>query len=529
MLCKLISIRLRGIFAKSAMRNGKKSKAMVIVFPLLMLYCVGVFGALFYHLFSQLAGVLYATPFAWFFFALVGLMSFGISFFFTAFTAKSELFEAKDDELLLSLPIRPRTILLSRMSILLLSEYLFSFLVMIPAGIAWGSYAGFGFVPRYVLGCLSLPLLSAALACVLGWLLALITARVRRKNLLTMLFSLAFLAIYFYVYFNTQNYVNQILVSYQQISEGMMGWGFLFHWFGVGIAEADYALLGSVIGISLVIFAVASWLLSLGFLRISSGGRTVVGKKRSGKAVFRAVTLEKALRTRERKRFFSSPVYMLNSGLGILMTLVATVAALIKVDALRALVITLQNSMQLSNLTLSFFGALLIASISAMNTITAPSVSLEGKTLWILRSAPITAEQILHAKLYTHLLLVSPSALLLSAVIGFVLQAEPIGWVLLLLLPQIFVLLSAAFGLMMNLLMPKLDWTNEAVPVKQSMSTLVTMLGLMLLPIVLIAGLLLLGLSVKLYILASILLCTLLTVLCLLWLERRGARRFDRL
>ena len=165
MLCKLISVRLRGLFGKL---TGKRSKAILIVVLLALLYCFGTFGVLFYLVANELAPVLCATPYAWFFFALVGLISFGISFFFTAFTAKTELFEAKDNELLLSLPIKSRTILLSRLALLLGSEYLFSFLVMIPCGIAWAKHAGLTFLPAYLLGCLSLPLLTTALASVVG-------------------------------------------------------------------------------------------------------------------------------------------------------------------------------------------------------------------------------------------------------------------------------------------------------------------------------------------------------------------------
>ena len=257
MLCKLISIRLKGLLGKTV---GKRGKGIMIVGILALLYCYGTFGILFYLMSNELASVLYATDYAWFYFALVGLVSFGISFFFTAFTAKTELFEAKDNELLLSLPIKPRTILLSRLALLLGAEYLFSFLVMIPCGIAWTRHAGFSFLPSYLLGCLCLPLLTSALASILGWLLALLSANARRKNLVTVICSLAFLAAYFIVYSNMQDYVNQILTSYQQISNSMMGWGFLFHWLGIGIADGELGYLLAVVGISLAAFALAVWM-----------------------------------------------------------------------------------------------------------------------------------------------------------------------------------------------------------------------------------------------------------------------------
>jgi len=218
MLCKLISVRLKGLVSKST-GNGRKWLKVILAFAVL----VGVSGicAAFYFMFSAIAQALHATHLAWFYFALVGLMSFGISFFFTALAAKSELFDSKDTELLLSLPIKPRTILLSRLSIFLGSEYLFSFLVMLPAGIAWGIHAGVSFLPLYILGSLCLPLLTAALASLVGWLLALLTANTRRKNLLTVIFSLIFMGLYMYVYSNMNYYVNQIITHYQDFSKAL--------------------------------------------------------------------------------------------------------------------------------------------------------------------------------------------------------------------------------------------------------------------------------------------------------------------
>ena len=179
MLSKLIRLRLKGMLSRTASgRNGKRKggKGMMILFLIIMLCCVVVFAGLFYLMFRTMAQALCGTPYDWYYFAMIGLFSFALSFFFTAFTAKSELFEAKDNELLLSMPIKPRLILMSRMATLLLMEYLFALLVLIPAGFAWFMTAGVQAVQLvlYIVCSLLLPLLSAAIACLFGWLLALL-------------------------------------------------------------------------------------------------------------------------------------------------------------------------------------------------------------------------------------------------------------------------------------------------------------------------------------------------------------------
>lgn len=523
MLCKLISLRMRGLLHRT---KGKKGggKALTIFILCMLSICVASFGAMFYFLGSMLAETLYATPFAWFYFALVGLLSFGISFFFTIFAAKSELFEATDNELLLSLPIKPRTILLSRLFMLLGSEYLFSFLVMIPAGIAWGVEAGPGFLPAYILGCLCLPLLTASLASAVGWLLALLTANANRKNLMTMIFSIAFMALYFYVYTNMQDYVNQILASYQQISDSMMGWGFLFHWFGQGIADGKWGLLLLVVGISLVAFALALWALSYGFLRILSGGRSAY-KRKNAELTYQSANVEKTLIKREFKRLVSCPAYMLNCGLGLLMMVAAAVLLAFNAGKIDSLL----QQFSFPELSVSVFAALLIGLMSATICFSAASVSLEGKTLWILRSAPIDASKILHSKLYLHILLSCLPILILSCTAAIILKCGVLGWSVLVLLPQLINLLCASFGLMMNLLFPKLDWTNEAVPVKQSLSVFLAMMCPALLLFGLIAGIFFLYEQIRIYALLCIVLFTLLTALCFFWIEQKGSARFNRL
>ncbi len=52
----------------------------------------------------------------------------------------------------------------------------------------------------------------------------------------------------------------------------------------------------------------------------------------------------------------------------------------------------------------------MVCTIAAMNFITAPSVSLEGGTLWLLQSLPVTPQQVLQAKVELQLLLTLPAA-----------------------------------------------------------------------------------------------------------------------
>lgn len=535
MLGKLIKLRLQNILCRTTARK-KNGKGMLVLFAVLMIYCFGVFGFLFYQMFGIMAETLAAAPqFHWFYFAMIGLMSFGLSFFFTAFTAKSELFEATDNELLLSMPIKPRTILLSRMAILLLVEYLISLLVMVPAGLAWFGSAGLNAMQLvlYIVGSVFLPLCSASIACVVGWLLALLTTRARNKTLVTMILSLAFLAIYFYVYFNAQRYITTMLQHYQSVAEGMTGWGFLFCWYGKGVAETNWLLFLLVAAFAFAVFVAACLLLGKGFLKVSSSES--LKKRRTGKLELRSSKLSSALLRKEFKRFTSSALYMLNCGLGLIFALIAAVALFIKADAVHELLPQVEAmGLPLNDLDFALLVSLATSVFCSMNCLTAPSISLEGKTLWILRSSPIPTGAILAAKLKLHVFLCALPTLLLSAAAGFVLQPGVLGWVALLLVPQMFILLNGVFGLMMNLCFPKLDWTNEAIPIKQSASVLLTMLPMMAYSIAVAIGFVLLVvfnpvLTPTVYLLIAVAVAAAWLLFSALWLWKKGPRKFESL
>lgn len=60
--------------------------------------------------------------------------------------------------------------------------------------------------------------------------------------------------------------------------------------------------------------------------------------------------------------------------------------------------------------------------LAAMNDITAPSISLEGKNIWLVQAFPVTGWQALRAKLHLHLLLTLPPMLALVAAAEIVIK-----------------------------------------------------------------------------------------------------------
>lgn len=106
-----------------------------------------------------------------------------------------------------------------------------------------------------------------------------------------------------------------------------------------------------------------------------------------------------ALLGREVLHFTSSPNYMLNCGLGIILLPVAGIAFLVKGKGL-CMILNQVFWDRPGSVMLILCAAL--CALASMNDMSAPSVSLEGKNLWLIQSLPITPWQVLRAKLLLH-------------------------------------------------------------------------------------------------------------------------------
>ena len=130
----------------------------------------------------------------------------------------------------------------------------------------------------------------------------------------------------------------------------------------------------------------------------------------------------------------------------------------------------------------------------SMTCISTPSVSLEGKCIWILKSLPLSAQQILRAKLRFHNLLVVPVSMVAGLILALAYGCSPADVVFTVLTCGLLGLLCGLLGMICGLQWARLDWLTEAHPCKQSAALIFTMLGL---TAVIVAGGLLYGFALR--------------------------------
>jgi len=454
----LARVQLRAMLASLRVGGGRKRAASgwaaLALAAGLSLYMSGVYSfALARQLEGSLEPLLAVMP------ALAALAAAA----FTVFAAQGVVFGGRDGDLLLSLPVSAGLVLGAKLTALYVENLVFCLFLTLPAGAAWLWYGGPGgalFVLRLGVGTLFLTLLPTTLSLAAGFLLHALGGRWGNRRSVNLLLYAALTA---------AGLAGALAVN-RSAAGALMGVrpGPLmtpFWLFQRGVCGSLGALAGFCLGAA-GLAGLAAALCARAYRRVLLGGRKVRTGLRWNRK--RPRSPFRALVEREAARYLATPVYLMNTGLGLAGLVVGGGAAAIMGEKLRTLPLPVSPAL----LAAAAMGFLL-----STVTITGSSVSLEGSRLWILKEAPLAAGTVLRAKAAFQLLLAWPCVLLGTAGAGWGLRLAPAEWGALLAAGLAFALCCALLGLACNLCLPKLDALNDMAVVKQSAASLAAAFG----------------------------------------------------
>ena len=463
---------------------------------------------------------------AWLFFTMMGMFAVFLGTFGGAFSTFSSLYLAKDNDLLLSMPIPVRVILASRILNVFLLGMMYSAVVYVPSLLVYWIMVkpGIGVILCGIAMFLLIALIVLVLSCLLGWVVAKISLKLKNKGLATAVISIVGIGIYYFLYFKAQALLMKLIDNAQVYADRIQGGAKGLYYFGHA-PEGDIKSLLIVAAAVAVLMALTWYLLKRTFIGISTS-TGAVGTKAYKEKPLKQQSQSRALLGRELSHFMGSPIYLLNCGLGILLLPVIGVLVLIKGTAIFDTISMVFGRGSAAILLLTVIGG-----VVAMDMITAPSVSLEGKTLWLVRSLPVKTWDVLKTKLNMSILLNGVPALITAILCVIAMKESVVISLQFVVLSLLLVVLFALWGLFIGLKMPNLNWTNEAGPIKQSGSAFFGMFGGWAYMIA-IAGLYLwkgrtLGVSTYLWLALAV---TVLASLALyLWIRKRGPKVFENL
>ena len=323
---------LGAAFLRSSKTGKARSRASAVGYALLFAVLVVVLMLCFAGMALPLASVLLPAGLDWLYFASMGLTALLVSVLASAFTSYSGLFQSRDNELLLSLPIPPAVIFGVRVSTVYLACLIYLLMAWVPAVVCYGLLAAHPLAG--VLCSIPMALVLAGAACILavllGWAVALANDRARHKSLVTVVCSLVFFALYYAGFLRVQEMLDDLLADAAQSGGALARAAWPLRLLGSAAAGELPALVGLVLG-TVLCFAAFCKLLEKPYLR------RMTARKGTARTAYHArkarpVSLRQALLRRELLHLGSSSAYMLNSAMGTLGLLVLGGVSLWKAD-----------------------------------------------------------------------------------------------------------------------------------------------------------------------------------------------------
>lgn len=394
-------------------------------------------------------------------------------FFSNLFKIKNILFDFKDYDLLMSLPIKRSTIIISKMISLYIINLLCALIVMIPGYIAYIQYATLPNHFLFFLLILAIPIVPILASSIVGIILSWLTSFFKNKNIGSYIVYLFLITVVFVGMYKTNGLDDNTLVNNSiNLVDSFSKY--------YPLTNIYITLLEGVNLLSLLVFIIIPLVLFGLFVIFINKGYTVLRDKLlkqnvKSDYILKRYTINKpviSLYKKELKRFLSSPLYVLNTSFGCIIIILLIISMLLFNDNAisRFEKITSFNEIIKSNIFM------VLSMICAVSCTTNSSISLEGKSFWIMKMLPVDSGKIYLSKIMVNLTLLIPTIIIAGTFFGIYLHLSAIEFIFLYLSMLAYSIFTSISGLLLNLLFPKFDYENEARVIKQSMAVFLTIL-----------------------------------------------------
>lgn len=471
----LLKVEFKHILNLISIENIKKSKsrgksiafAVIIIFSMaMMMFYAVMYSVMMGSAFSKI-NALELLP------ALMMTSCSMIILFTTIYKIKGTVFGFNDYDLLMSLPVKTSTLVISRLVVLYSLNFFFCIFLMLPAGGVYIYYANpdITFYAGFILSFLFIPMIPIVAASVIGLIIHLAAARFKHKNAVNLFITLSFFMLIMYVSFNQSNFILNMADIGQSIMKQVNRFYPLAVMYTNGVCKSDFLSLFIFIAVSILAFAVFVFFVGKKFKSINTlmaASRTTSNYKLTSLNVSSPFV---ALYKRELKRYFSSVNYVLNTGVGFLLFTMASVALIFTGTGKLEQLTGIPGAVDI----IKEAGPIAVSVFVVLSCTTACAISLEGKNLWITKCIPIGTKTIFLSKLAVNLTLSIPAIMINSSIFSIIFKFSFGQTALMFLVPAAYALYTALMGLAVNLAYPNFTWSTEITVIKQSAAVMLAM------------------------------------------------------
>ena len=447
----------------------------------------------------------------------------------------SLLFNCKDDQLLFSLPVSKNTILFIRMFKFYAFEFLFNGMFIAPSMIVYGVKMNQSWL-YYLVSIVALvlmPVVPIVISCIFGFITTYISSKFKGKNLIQTIVAMAAVLGIICVSFNFDGLLSLMKDNVSNIDK------IVSYYYPVGIYISlvnNFNLLTFILYIlaHIAIFAITVLIIGKVYFTLNSKMKSVSVIHNKKPYVVKTRGRLISFIKKEFNRFVQTPVFIVNAGFGLVMFVAACIAVSFKYDAIIGSLLSKNEELTADMITKYIpLGMMALLAFSAfMTSITSSMISLEGKSINILKSLPIKSSMIVLYKVIAAIVIMVPCLLLGDVIVFIAFKFDIICILCILYATFLLPFIAELIGIMANLKYPKMDATNDTEIVKQSMSSMISVFAGMVLAMVsigILAALAVMGLSNNIILLLFLIIFTIVAMILWFILTKISDKRFDEI
>ncbi len=472
----------------SANRKGKTPFIVAaVLLAILSIFIIGMFG----FIGASTASILVdkgLSEFAVFFSLSLSMI---IALMFGVMNSTRDA-RSNDTDMLLSMPIPKSSIVISKLLGMYLLDVLCAAVMILPSTFIIcrrGPGNGALFM-RSTLIVFLVPAIPLFISLLVGSLISYLRKVTKFGQLAAIFLSFAVLMAYMIVVPNLSSYAEKLDIT---PAEALSKMKMIppFYWITEAVYSGDALCLLLTLLITLIPMALAVYIHARGL-----NGVDFHADNSKKTRTYKTASPRKAVISMEFRRYFSSVNYIMNTMIGSLFLVAATVFLLVKGmptisvnEAVEMNGETIYIASKFSGAAWALIWAIMIMFFASITYTTPPSVSLEGKRIWLNKSLPISTRDILVSKLAVSVLIFQPISIICSIVLSIISECGIAGCIFLIVLTSLAHLLFSMVGLIFGLVFVRLDWTNEAQVIKSGMALIITMIVNFILALFLSIGL----------------------------------------
>ena len=388
--------------------------------------------------------------------------------FTTIYKAGGLLFNNKDFDMILSLPIKRYKYILSKLITLYLLNMIYALLIMIPSLLIYVKNVKVDliFYIYYLITFLIMPLLPMIVATIIGSLISTISSRFKNRNIVNIALTLSLFVGVILLSSELENMpvidIANASNSFLQIFNKVYPLTILYNNI---IINKDILSLLLFILIPVSLFIIYIVIINKYFIEINNRLKKEVKNDEYEMEELNINSPVIALYKKEVGRYFSSPNYILNTMIGSIMLIITIVVYIFIGGEKVELILGTPGIVEL----IERHTPLVIATFNLLTCTTHPSISLEGKNAWIMKTIPVNPVTIFLSKILLNLTISVPSILISSLLISLYLKLTIKTFIFTCVLSILYSCFVAMFGIIINMCFVNFNWKNEISVIKQSL------------------------------------------------------------